>query len=122
MKRLTKRECLTCMQRSTSGTFCFYKDKYFQQMVEDGDTQWWKDCDVSDKERLRADMSSIRVGDIVYMTGTKREVEILEVNPPHSLLVKPTDGKVFYRRNDGVDIMQAWFGYERILKKKEEKK
>lgn len=72
------------------------------------------------RKYLHVDPSSIKVGDIVYMTGTEREVEVLMINPPHSLLVKPTDGKIFYRRNDGVDIMQAWWGYERILKKKED--
>lgn len=65
------------------------------------------------------DPRTINVGDIVYMSGSKREVEVLKINPPHALLVKPTDGEVFYRRNDGVDIMQAWWGYERILKNKE---
>lgn len=63
------------------------------------------------------DPSIIKAGDIVCMTGTQREVEVLETNPPHALLVRPTDGKVFYRRNDGADIMQAWFGYERVQKK-----
>ena len=53
MKKLTKKECQACMQRSKSKTYCFYKDKTFKQMVEDdGDTQYWKDCDVSDAERL----------------------------------------------------------------------
>ena len=63
-----------------------------------------------------ADPYSIKVGDILYMTGTKREVVVLETNPPFSLFVKPTDGKVFYRRNDGVNIKQAWWGYERVVK------
>lgn len=53
------------------------------------------------------------------MTGSGREVVVLEVRPPHALLVKPTDGKVFYRRNDGVDIKQAWWGYERVAVKPE---
>lgn len=60
--------------------------------------------------------STIKVGDIVYMTGTNREVKVLKINPPHSLLVEPTDGKLFYVRNDGVNIMRAWWGYERVIK------
>ena len=53
MKKLTKKECQACMQRSKSKTYCFYKDKTFKQMVEDdGDTQYWKDCDVTDEARL----------------------------------------------------------------------
>lgn len=68
------------------------------------------------KYRYGSDPSTIHVGDIVYMTGTGREVRVIECHPPHSVLVKPTDGRVFYRRNDGVDIMQAWWGYERIVK------
>lgn len=53
MKKLTKKECQACMQRSKSKRYCFYKGKTFKQMVEDdGDTQYWKDCDVSDAERL----------------------------------------------------------------------
>ena len=53
MKKLTKKECQACMQRSKSNKYCFYKDKTFQQIVEDdGDTQYWKNCDVSDGERL----------------------------------------------------------------------
>lgn len=50
---LTKKECLACMQRSRNGRYCWYHDKMFKQMVEDdGNTQYWKDCDVSDAERL----------------------------------------------------------------------
>lgn len=53
MKYLTKKECLACMQRSRDGKYCWYHDKLFVQMVEDdGNTQYWKDCDVSDAERL----------------------------------------------------------------------
>ena len=53
MKRLTKKECQSCMQRSKNNKYCFYQGKAFQQMVEDdGDTQYWKNCDVSDAERL----------------------------------------------------------------------
>lgn len=41
------------MQRSKSNEYCFYKEKTFQQIVEDdGDAQYWKNCDVSDAERL----------------------------------------------------------------------
>ena len=53
MKRLTRKECQSCMQRSKSKKYCFYKDKAFKQMVEnDGDTQYWKECDVPDAARL----------------------------------------------------------------------
>lgn len=36
------------------------------------------------------DPRTINVGDIVYMAGSKREVEVLKINPPRALLVKPT--------------------------------
>ena len=40
------------MQRSINGKYCWYHGKLFVQMIEDGNTQYWKDCDVSDAERL----------------------------------------------------------------------
>ena len=53
MKKLTKKECQAYMQRSKSNKYCFYKGKTFQQIVEDdGDTQYWKDCDVPDEAIL----------------------------------------------------------------------
>lgn len=33
MKRLTKKECQACMQKSNK--YCFYRDKTFQQMVDE---------------------------------------------------------------------------------------
>lgn len=66
------------------------------------------------------DPSSVKVGDIVYSAETEREVEVLEINPPKSLLIKPTDGKVLYKRCDGEEIMQAWFSYDRILRRRED--
>lgn len=70
--------------------------------------------------RYGSDPATVHEGDILYMTGTGREVRVLECHPPHVLLVRPTDGKVFYVRNDGAKIMQAWWGYERVCKDRED--
>lgn len=73
------------------------------------------------KRSYGSDPATIHEGDIVYMTGTGREVRVLDCHTyQHALLVKPTDGRVFYRRNDGVDIIQAWWGYERVCKDRAE--